>query len=90
MNLSYLIVSGPPASVAVVNQVAIWEPPQSPNGDLTGYTIRVYRDGNVGQAQIINVGVKPLHYQVTSSDIPDGAGDILVQVTIVINMEYIC
>ena len=79
-NFILFTVPGPPASVAVIDRVVTWQAPQSPNGILTGYIIRVYSDGNIEQAQIINVGVNPWYYQLTTSNLPDG-NNLQVQVS---------
>ena len=76
-------VPGPPASVAVLDRTVIWQPPQSPNGKLTGYIIRVYSAGNIGQARTINVGVNPLYYQLMTDNLPAG-NNLLVQVIIIV------
>ena len=73
-------VPGPPASVAVVDRVLIWLPPQSPNGNLTGYNIRVYSDGNVGLGQTNNVDANTFYYKLTTSNLPTG-NSLKVQVS---------
>ena len=75
----YTTVPGPPARVNVVGCTVIWQPPQTPNGNLVGYTIRVYPDGNVEQAQIINVGTTDMYHQLSASGLPAG-DNLLVQV----------
>ena len=75
-------VPGPPASVAVLDRTVIWQSPQSPNGNLLGYIIRVYSAGNIGQAQTINVGVNPLYYQLMTEHLPAG-NNLQVQVIII-------
>ena len=64
----------------MVDRAVIWQAPQSPNGILTGYIIRVYSDGNIGQAQIINVDVNLFYRQLTTSNLPDG-NNLQVQVS---------
>ena len=80
LTLILFTVPGPPSSVAVVDRVVIWQPPQSPNGNLLGYIIRVYSAGNIGQAQTINVGVDPLYRRLTTDNLPAG-NNLQVQVT---------
>ena len=59
----------------------IWQSPQSPNGNLLGYIIRVYSTGNIEQAQTINVGVNPLYRKLTTGNLP--AGNNLLQVQVI-------
>ena len=63
----------------MVDRVVIWQPPQSPNGNLLGYIIRVYSTGNIEQAQTINVGVNPLYRKLTTDNLPAG-NNLQVQV----------
>ena len=64
----------------VVGCTVIWQPPQTPNGNLVGYTIRVYPDGNVEQAKIIIVNTTDdMYHQLSASSLPDG-DNLLVQV----------
>ena len=77
---------GPPAQVNVINGIVIWQPPQTPNGKLLGYTIRVYSACNVEQAQTIDVGTSNLYHELPTSDLP--AGDNLqVQVGVLCTVQ---
>ena len=76
---NFFTVPGPPASVAVVDHVVIWQAPQSPNGNLTGYSIRVYSDTNM---RSINVGANTLYYKLTIGNLPTG-DNLRVQVIVI-------
>ena len=64
----------------MVDRVTVWQPPLSANGNLTGYTIRVYSDGNT---RSINVGANTSYYKLTTDDLPTG-DNLQVQVLIIL------
>ena len=69
--------------MAVVHCTVIWKPPETPNGVLLGYTIRVYPVGSVGQARTVNKSADDFYHAFTSANIPSG-DNLQVQVTRVI------
>ena len=73
-------VPGPPAQVVVVGCTVIWKPPQTPNGNLLGYIIRIYPEGSVGQAQSVNKNADDFYHALTDFNLPAG-GNLRVQVT---------
>ena len=72
-------VPGPPAQVVVAGCTVIWKPPQTPNGNLLGYIIRVYPEGCVGQAQSVNKTADESYHALTCANLPAG-GNLQVQV----------
>ena len=72
-------VPGPPTCV-VVGCIVICQPPQTPNGNLLGYDIRVYPEGSEGQAQIVNKTADEFYHVLTDVNLP-AKGNLRVQVT---------
>ena len=81
-SLPYCVtVPGPPARVVVVGcNTVIWQPPQTPNGNLSGYIIRVYPNGSEGQAHVVNKSADDFYHTFACADLPAG-DNLLVQVT---------
>ena len=75
-------VPGPPKNVRGLCTVVVWQPPEQPNGVITGYDIRFFRGSTSGL--IIPKGSNDLFHEVVISDIPSGASqDVTVQVILV-------
>ena len=78
-----IIVPGPLADVAVLGRndtiVIVWRPPQNPNGELLGYSIRFYELGMVDQANNVDKEASEYYHVLTDADVPSGS-NIQVQV----------
>ena len=66
----YYAVPGPPQNVHVLDNttVVFWQAPQEPNGNITGYEVRI----STTSRQTIRVipGSRVLYYGIRRSDVP--------------------
>ena len=57
-----------------------WQPPSIVNGELTGFCLRVYRQGREDDATLIPLDPLEFCYSPLAEQMPSGSGSVFVQV----------
>ena len=76
---SLLSAPGPPSDIQCTSTVVVWREPESPNGKITGYSVRFSRGSNRRQVSPPKPANEPYHV-IRTSDLPTGSAALTVQV----------
>lgn len=57
-----------------------WQPPAITNGEITGFCLRIYREGREDDATLVELDPLEFCYSPLSDQIPSGNGAVFVQV----------
>ena len=77
----YYAVPGPPQNVRVLDgtTVVFWQAPQKPNGNITGYEVRI---STTSRQTIRDIpGSRVLYYAITRNDVPNGINMAQIEVS---------
>ena len=70
----YHTVPGPPQSVRILeNTVVLWQAPQVPNGNITGYEVRISTTSGQTIATRIITDSGVHHYVIRENDVTDNS-----------------
>ena len=70
----YHTVPGPPQSVRILdNTVVFWQAPQVPNGNITGYEVRISTTSGQTITTRDITGSRVLHYVIRENDVTDNS-----------------
>ena len=57
-----------------------FQPPEMSNGVITGFVVVIFRDGELGAENVIDLGPFEFCFSPVSSNIPPGTGPVFIQV----------